>query len=290
MEELKTLLRAIGYLFVLAILILLVFILITLNENLSKVKLSEEKNETWKLVWSDEFDYNGSPSDAHWNFVVGDGCPSLCGWGNNELEYYTDRQLKNARVENDLLVIEAHREKMHDRNFSSAKLVTKDKHHMLNGRIEVRSKNPKGIGTWPAVWMMPVENTYGGWPKSGEIDIMEHVGYNPDSIFGTIHCEAFNHLKGTQKAGKIKIPDNESNFHNYILEWDQENLRWYVDSTLYHSVQNPKLSTAEWPFDKEFYLILNLAVGGNWGGVQGVDSLAFPAKFEIDYVRYFEKN
>jgi len=286
MEELKKLLQAIGYLFVLAVLILLVFILLTLNKNLSN---PEPKEESWELVWSDEFDYSGLPSTKHWSFIEGDGCPELCGWGNNEAQFYTANTLKNARVENNTLLIEAHREKKGSQEYTSAKLITKGKHNILNGKLDIRCKNPRGVGTWPAVWMMPVEDNYGKWPKSGEIDIMEHVGYNRDSIYGTIHCEAYNHLKGTQKAGEIAIEDNESRFHNYILEWDQEVMRWYVDSTLYHEFLNIEQSSDEWPFDKEFYLILNLAIGGNWGGTMGIDTTAFPALFEIDYVRYYEK-
>ena len=286
MEELKKILRFIGLLLVFAILILLVFILITLSENLSDLN---PETEDWKLVWSDEFDYSGLPDEKHWSFVQGDGCPELCGWGNNESQFYTLNKLRNARVENDMLTIEAHQENIGSREFSSAKLVTKGKHNMLNGRLEVRAKNPKGVGTWPAIWMMPVNNIYGKWPKSGEIDIMEHVGYAKDSIYGTIHCEAYNHMIGTQKVGNISVTDNESGFHNYILEWDQEALRWYVDTTLFHTFSNIDASSKEWPFDQDFYLILNLAVGGNWGGSMGIDTLAFPAKFEIDYVRYFEK-
>jgi len=213
----------------------------------------------------------------------------LCGWGNNESQYYTRKKLKNARVENQKLVLEAHQESIGDSDFSSAKMISKGRHEMLNGKLEIRCKNPVGRGTWPAVWMMPVQDTYGGWPKSGEIDIMEHVGYAKDSIYGTVHCEAYNHMLGTQKSGNIAVTDNESKFHNYAVEWDQEGMRWYVDSFMYHEFINIKETYKEWPFDQEFYLILNLAVGGTWGGKMGIDTSAFPAQFEIDYVRYFRK-
>ncbi len=286
MEELKKLLQAIGFVFVLGILILLLFFLFTLNENIGNLKTPQQE---WELVWSDEFNYSGLPTDTLWTFIEGDGCPELCGWGNNEQQFYTRNRLKNARVENNKLIIEAHAEKMGTRDFSSAKLISKDKQNMLDGKLVIRCKNPVGLGTWPAIWMMPVTDSYGGWPKSGEIDIMEHVGYAKDSIYGTIHSEAFNHMIGTQKAGEIYIPDNESAFRDYSLEWSQEGMRWFVDSTMYHEYLNLHESYKEWPFDQEFYLILNLAVGGNWGGKMGIDSSAFPARFEIDYVRYFQK-
>jgi len=153
------------------------------------------------LVWSEEFNYSGVPDPQKWSYDLGDACnlPCGCGWGNHESQFYTDR-LENARVENGCLVIEARHEKTGTRDYSSARLVTKNKGDWKYGRIEVRAKLPSGTGIWPAIWMLPTDVTHGGWPRSGEIDIMENVGYLPDSIFGTVHTERFNGMKGTQKS------------------------------------------------------------------------------------------
>jgi len=154
--------------------------------------------------------------------------------------------------------------------------------------MEVRAKLPAGLGTWPAIWMLPTENKYGGWPNSGEIDVMEHVGYAKDSIYGTIHTDAYNHIKGTHKIGEIYVPDAESAFHTYAINWTPEKMEWYIDNVMYHSVKNEGLTSAEWPFDQQFHLILNLAVGGNWGGKHGVAEDIWPQKMLVDYVRVYE--
>ena len=150
-------------------------------------------------VWSDEFDYTGLPDSARWDYDLGDGCPKLCGWGNNELQYYTARRLGNARVENGRLIIEAHREDFEGRQYTSARLVSRHKGDWKYGRIAVRARLPRGRGVWPAIWMLPTHWKYGGWPESGEIDIMEHVGYEPDSVYSALHTKAYNGMAGTQK-------------------------------------------------------------------------------------------
>ena len=185
-----------------------------------------------KPIWSDEFDYKGLPDETKWSYDLGDGCPNLCGWGNNELQRYTNA-LKNARVENGHLIIEAHKEDIGTRHYSSTRLISKGKGDWKYGRIEVRAKLPTGLGTWPAIWMLSTDWEYGGWPESGEIDIMEHVGYNPDSIFGTVHTKAYNHMLGTHKVGKIYMPDAESTFHVYAVEWSEKKIDFYLDDNKY---------------------------------------------------------
>jgi len=222
--------------------------------------------------------------------VVGNGCPELCGWGNNELEYYGDGELKNTRLENGHLVIEAHNEQKGGMDYTSGKLITKNKGDWKYGRFEFRAKLPSGVGTWPAIWMLPSdESLYGGWPKCGELDIMEHVGYEPDSIYGTIHTEAYNHIIGTQKGGAIEVKSAESEFHEYAIDWNEDRIQWLVDNKKYFEFKNETKTYKEWPFDQSFYLILNIAVGGGWGGRQGVHEDIWPQRMEVDYVRVYQE-
>ena len=241
-----------------------------------------------KLVWSDEFNTPGEPDTSRWNYDLGDGCPNVCGWGNNELEYYT-KDVKNVRVENDRLIIEAHKEPLGGKGFTSARIVSKLKGDWLYGRMEIKAKLPRGTGTWPAIWMLSTDWKYGGWPASGEIDIMEHVGHDPGVIHGTIHTETYNHGKQTQKEGKVIVTDAQDEFHVYSIDWTKNKIEFYVDGKLYHSVTKGINDTfKEWPFDQRFHLIMNLAVGGNWGGAQGVDDSIWPQKMEVDYVRVYQ--
>jgi len=243
----------------------------------------------YKLVWSDEFDYNGFPNETKWSYIVGDGCPRLCGWGNNELQYYTDRKIKNARVSQGKLVIEAHKESVGSRAYTSARLVSKSKGDWTYGKIEIKAKNPSGKGTWPAIWMLPTENEYGGWPRSGEIDIMEHVGYEPDKIHGTVHTLSYNHMHGTQKGGEKRILDSESAFHTYSIIWTEDKIDFLIDDEVYFSFENDNSDSDAWPFDQKFHLVMNIAVGGNWGGKMGIDENIWPQKMEVDYVRVYQK-
>lgn len=241
-----------------------------------------------KLVWADEFNYQGQPDPAKWGYDLGDGCPDVCGWGNNEQEFYTSDP-KNVRVENGSLIIEAHQEEKGGKPYTSTRLVSKNKGDWKYGKIEVRAKLPKGKGTWPAIWMLSTDWKYGGWPASGEIDIMEHVGYDPGVIHGTIHTEAYNHIKQTQKEGKITVADAQDAFHVYAIEWTENNITFLVDSKIYHKVDRiPTDDFKGWPFDQRFHLILNLAVGGNWGGLQGIDPSIWPQQLLIDYVRVYQ--
>lgn len=250
--------------------------------------LSCTKPSGRQLVWSDEFEHSGSPDSTKWNYDLGNGCPNLCGWGNQELEYYT-RDLKNVRVENGVLIIEAHRDSLGGMAYTSTRMVTKHKGDWSYGRIEVKAKLPRGKGTWPAIWMLSTDWKYGGWPASGEIDIMEHVGFDPGRVHGTIHTEAYNHHKKTQKEGIITIPDCQDEFHVYAIDWRENKIDFFVDDKLYHSVARSVEDTfKEWPFDQRFHLILNIAVGGFWGGMQGIDDAIWPQRMEVDYVRVYK--
>lgn len=239
-----------------------------------------------KLVWSDEFNYTGLPDSTHWGYDLGDGCPNVCGWGNNELQYYT-RDRKNARTENGMLIVEARREKMGTKDYTSARLVSKHKGDWTYGRVAVRAKLPKGLGVWPAIWMLPTDWKYGGWPASGEIDIMEMVGYMPDSLFGSSHTKSFNHAIGTQSTKGIFVNDLSTAFHEYALDWHPDRLDFLFDGKVFHTFKNRGTGPDAWPFDQRFHLILNVAVGGNWGGKMGVDEKIWPQRMEVDYVRVY---
>ena len=243
-------------------------------------------NSEWMLVWSDEFDYNGLPDETKWSY---DTAGNDSGWGNNELQCYTEKDADNSYVSDGTLKIVALREESGKKDYTSARLVTKGKGDWLYGMVRVRAKLPTGRGSWPAIWMLPTDWEYGGWPASGEIDIMENVGYEPEEIVATAHTAKYNHVLNNQISGRHVVPDCFSEFHDYILEWDESSWRAYVDDRLIYVYENNGQGFESWPFDKRFHLILNLAVGGNWGGKMGVDENLFPKVFEIDYVRVYQK-
>jgi beta-glucanase (GH16 family) len=238
-----------------------------------------------KLLWEDNFDYSVENIRENWNIIEGNGCPELCGFGNNELQYYTEN---NISIKDDQLIITAIKTN-DDKNFTSAKLTSKQKGDWKGGYIEVRAKLPEGRGTWPAIWMLPSQKKPLDWPLDGEIDIMEHVGYNQGQIYGTIHTEAYNHVKGTQKSDSIMVNDASEAFHNYALEWTDDQLVWYVDGTSYHKVNKNGEGKEGWPFIQPFHLILNLAVGGDWGGRYGVAEDIWPQQLIIDYVKVYSE-
>jgi len=239
----------------------------------------------WELVWSDEFEYTGLPDSTKWAYQVGGH-----GWGNNEKQYYTENRLENARVEGGKLVIEARKEAWDSMEYTSVRLVTRDRQNWLYGRFEIRAKIPRGIGTWPAIWMMPEGRNYGsgGWPDNGEIDIMEHVGFDHGVVHSSTHTRKYYWRTGTQRTATIEVPDASEEFHDYVLEWDAERIKVYVDDNLYFTCENDYTGWESWPFDKPFYLILNIAVGGDWGGQKGIDPEIWPQRMEVDYVRVYE--
>ncbi|OCL27420.1 hypothetical protein U472_06960 [Orenia metallireducens] len=253
--------------------------------NINWINFSRADGNTggWKLVWSDEFNYTGLPDPNKWGYDVGAG-----GWGNNEWQNYTANRLENARVENGNLIIEARKDWYEGVEFSSARLVSRNKGDWLYGRVEARAKLPGGLGSWAAIWMLPTDWAYGDWPNSGEIDIMEHVGYEPHMIYGTVHTEAYNHMLGTQKMVGVEGGDWETAFHTYAIEWYTDRIDFLVDGRIYHTFTKHG-GTAEWPFDQRFHLIMNIAVGGDWGAAGGYDPNVWPQRMEVDYVRVYQR-
>lgn len=240
----------------------------------------------WKLVWHDEFDHGTQPDPARWNYDVGGE-----GWGNRELQFYTQARPENARVEDGHLIIEARREPWSGRDYTSARLVTKGKADWIHGRFEIRAHLPLGRGTWPAIWMLPTVWNLGrgAWPDNGEIDIMEHVGYDPGVVHASTHSQKHQWPKKNQRTATVAVPDAGTAFHTYVMEWDEEEIRIAVDDRTYFTSRKAGGDWTSWPFYREFYLILNLAVGGDWGAAKGVDAAAFPQRLEVDYVRVYQK-
>mmetsp|Transcript_26619 Transcript_26619/g.61184 ORF Transcript_26619/g.61184 Transcript_26619/m.61184 type:complete len:640 (+) Transcript_26619:41-1960(+) len=245
------------------------------------------------LVWSDEFDYTGPPDPSKWDCDSGGS-----GWGNNELQYYTDRQAwetqdeqkRNAWVSNGMLRIVARRESCGNRHFTSARLVSRGHGEWTYGRFEARLRLPIARGSWPAFWLFPKVESYGEWPKSGEIDIMEHVGHDRGVVHGTVHTEAFNHLKSTQ-VGKSVTAD-VADWHTFAVTWTPTRIEWYIDGAKYHAFEKATDGgTDKWPFDHSFFIILNVAVGGSWAGQKGVDEAAFDLEeqsMDVAWVRVYQ--
>jgi beta-glucanase (GH16 family) len=229
-------------------------------------------------VWQDEFDRDGLPDRTRWDYESGFV-------RNNERQYYTRERAENARVENGMLVIEARRERFEGADYTSASVTSRAS--WTYGRFEVRARLPKGRGTWPAIWTLGANIRQAGWPECGEIDIMEHVGFDPGRIHANIHTRAYNHVQKTNKGNSVAVPDADGAFHVYSATWTPSRITVAVDGRPYFSFDKESGGDAVWPFDKPQYLILNLAIGGNWGGQQGIDDGAFPARYEIDYVRVF---
>lgn len=227
-----------------------------------------------KPVWADEFNYNGKPDSTKWSYDLGNS-----GWGNHELENYTD---KNATVANGVLSITALKD------YTSSRIVTKGKGDFLYGRFEIRAKLPAGKGTWPAIWMLPTDWAYGGWPKSGEVDIMEHVGYDPNNIHITAHTGSYYFKINTKKTSTKIIPTAITAFHVYRLDWTPDFLRGFIDGKKVFEFANEGTGFMAWPFDKRFHVLLNLAIGGDWGGKEGVDDKMFPTTMQVDYVRVYK--
>ncbi len=242
----------------------------------------------WQLVWQDEFDHDGAPDPAKWDYDVGNGHN---GWGNHELQFYTKARAENARVEKGHLVIEARREPWEGSAYTSARLVTKGRADWTSGRFEIRAKLPVGRGSWPAIWMLPTTWNLGdgGWPDNGEIDIMEHVGYDPGVIHASTHSQKNQWRNKNQRTATLAVPDFGTAFHTYTMEWDAEEIRIFVDDHQYFTSRKDGGDWTSWPFTRPFHVVLNLAVGGDWGGVKGVDEGAFPQRMEVDYVRVYQK-
>ncbi|MCF7932851.1 MAG: glycoside hydrolase family 16 protein [Acholeplasmataceae bacterium] len=238
----------------------------------------------YKIVWEDQFDQDGAPNPAHWHLETGGH-----GFGNNEEQYYTDR-LDNAFVKDGILTIVAKQEAYQNRHYTSAKLTTYTKHHMTGGRIEVVAKLPKGIGTWPAIWLLGVNMQSGVlWPLCGEIDIMEHVGHNPGVVHSSLHSQSNYLFLNNQPVEIVKRDGLQDGFHLYAMDWESDVIRFRIDDETHGVFHKPKNATVEqWPFDKPFYLIMNIALGGSWGGP--IVDQDLPARFEFKSVKVFEKS
>jgi beta-glucanase (GH16 family) len=262
------------------------------------VRSKDRPQEDWQLVWSDEFD-GETLDDAKWS-------PNI--WParkvNDEDQAYTPRE-KNLRVEDGMLIIEAHKEDYEGASYTSGRVHSEGKGDFLYGRFEVRAKLPRGQGTWAAIWMLPSDpykysttcepgedwqgsSTCNAWPNSGEIDIMEHVGYQMGHVHGTVHNEAYYWLKWEQRKGRILLDDVDGAFRVYALEWTPERIDIFVDDSHYFTYVNEGTGWNVWPYDHPYNLILNLAVGGAWGrSGGGIDDTIFPQRMEVDYVRVF---
>ncbi|MBN1807118.1 MAG: glycoside hydrolase family 16 protein [Sedimentisphaerales bacterium] len=256
--------------------------------------------DTWELIWSDEFDTPGLPDAKKWTHEVGF-------IRNNESQYYTESRKENARVTDGMLIIESRKERFRNpdynpsgnsrrwkyskefADYTSASLTTRGKGQWCCGRIEVRAKLPTGRGTWPAIWMLGTNISEVGWPKCGEIDIMENVGFDPNRIHANIHTQKYNHMRGTNKGASIIVDKPFEKFHVYAVEWSPQQMKFFLDDKLYFTYENEKSGEAAWPYDRDHYLILNTAIGGSWGAQKGIDDSIFPQRFYIDYVRVYKK-
>ncbi|MGE5126147.1 MAG: family 16 glycosylhydrolase [Betaproteobacteria bacterium] len=235
----------------------------------------------WTLVFGDEFDTPGALDPAKWGYEIGY-------LRNNELQYYTSRS-ENVRAENGMLVIEARKEPYQGYGYTSASINTRRRFEFLYGRVEVRARLPTGNGTWPAIWMLGTNIDQVGWPACGEIDVMENVGFEPTRIYGTIHTAAYNHVAGTARGSNVSVSDPWQDFHVYAAEWYPDRVDIFVDQQRYFTFRNEGSGSRAWPFDKPQYLLINLAIGGAWGGQKGVDDSRFPHRYYVDYVRIFKQ-
>lgn len=229
------------------------------------------------IIFEENFD-GKVLNETHWNYELGNGCPDNCGWGNNERQKYTKT---NAKLENGNLIITATKE---GTDYFSSRITTKNKIEFQYGTVEVRAKLPVGYGVWPAIWMLSADIDEKGWPLCGEIDIMEYVGREPHIVYNTLHT---NDSHGNSKnSKKTQIEDLEQGFHIYKMSWTKEKIEFYVEDQLLYTFQPEERTEDIWPFDKPYFLIINLAIGGNFGGPQ-VDDSIFPQEFSIDYIKVY---
>lgn len=265
------------------------FILLKKQEETPLTLTQNMEGEEWSLVWSDDFDGEGLPDSTKWSYNIGNW-----GWGNNELQYYTEAKVENARQENGNLIIEAHKNE-NDKYWSSTRLTTQGRTSFLYGKIEFRAKVPKGRGTWAAGWLLG--DTYRdeiSWPYCGEIDVLECVGYEIDDSSGsglnhaTCHTRAYYFKQGNQIGSEIEIDSMDTKFHTYAVEWYPNRIEGYLDGEHYYTYDKIA-NEEEWPFHQAQNIIINLAIGGGWGGAKGVDSSYDSHQYILDYIRIYEK-
>lgn len=231
-----------------------------------------------KLIWEENFN---SPTldETVWNYELGNGCPSICGWGNNELQVYTK---KNHFIKDGNLVIKVEKEQS---GYTSTRITTKDKKQFQYGRIEARAKLPLGKGIWPAFWMLGSNISEVGWPKCGEIDILEYVGREPNKVFTSLHTQ--DSYGNTINTKKTEIKEIEEGFHLYAIDWTKDKMEFFVDNQSVYIFSPDIKNENTWPYNQPFYFIINVAVGGNFGGPE-VDEKIFPQEFLIDYIKVYQ--
>jgi beta-glucanase (GH16 family) len=240
----------------------------------------------YTLAWGDEFNTNTLDASS-WAIESGDGCPALCGWGNNELQYYLAPP-NNLFFQDGKMIIEAKSESYGGKNYTSSRIKTQGKRSFKYGRIDIRALLPKGKGLWPALWMLPQDNIFGGWPRSGEIDIMELVGSEPAKASATVH---YGPGPGSIFINRnFTLPASTFNdaFHVFSMEWQQDVMKFYVDNNLYSTVTKADVGSNNYPFNENFYFLINLAVGGNLPGSPDATTV-FPQWFIIDYIRVYQQ-
>ena len=245
------------------------------------VPASTQGTAGWTLVFSDEFDRPGALDTSKWGYETGY-------IRNKEAQDHTSRR-ENVRAEAGHLVIEGRKEAYEGYGHTSASVNTLGRFEFLYGRVEVRAKLPTGNGTWPAIWMLGVSRAQVGWPACGEIDIMENVGFDPLRIHASVHTAAYNHTIGTQKSASVTVVNPWDDFHVYAMERYADRIDVFVDGQKYFTFRNEGTGTKAWPFDKPHYLLINLAIGGSWGGQKGVDDSRFPHRYLIDYARIYQQ-
>ncbi|MBE0651772.1 MAG: glycoside hydrolase family 16 protein [Bacteroidales bacterium] len=256
-----------------------IFLVIIFLFNFSFIAQAQKKE--YKMVWHDEFNEK-SLDTTQWNYVINGN-----GGGNNELQYYTNSP-ENVYLKDGHLYIVALKKSYKGKLYTSARIDTKGKEDFKYGRFEMRAKIPVGRGTWPAFWLLGQDIGKVGWPACGEVDIMEEVGFDPLWNHGSIHTPSS--YGSTVNTSKIKVPDSHSKFHIYGVTWTPNKISFFIDNPEKpYYTYNPKIKNAStWPFNKPLFIILNLAIGGNWGGKMGIDNSTFPTTMEVDYVRVFQ--
>lgn len=249
---------------------------------LSKGYFSPMEYDGYDLVWQEEFNAN-SINTANWDFEIGDGCPDLCGWGNNELEYY---RAENAWVADSVLTIEARQESFGNRDYTSARMISRNKQSFLYGRIDIRALMPQGQGIWPALWMLGDNHSSVGWPECGEIDIMEMIGGHENTAHGTAHWQNGQDYASYGQSTTTSTYSLAEAYHVFSIVWDESSIKWYLDNVQYNelSITDPQMSE----FHQEFWFILNVAVGGNWPGNPDATTV-FPQQMKVDYIRVFQQ-
>ncbi|HTE23909.1 family 16 glycosylhydrolase [Flavitalea sp.] len=267
-------------------------IIITIRNNDTKIGFSNTGFDApttyagYSLSWNDEFN-QPTLDPSTWSYETGDGCPTLCGWGNNELQYYSSSP-DNLFFQDGKMIIEARAETFGGKNYTSSRIKTQGKRAFKFGRIDIRAILPVGKGLWPAFWLLPQDNVFGGWPRSGEIDMMEYIGGEPSKVLGTVHYGPGPGSTYITRSTSLTAGTFNDKFHVFSLEWETDQIRWYLDGNLYTTISKADIGNNNYPFNENFYLLINMAVGGNLPGAPDA-STSFPQHLIIDYIRVFQK-